>query len=137
MPSKSRSNLLLLLILAAVVVSSFFKIADLDFWWHLKTGEIILTQKAFPHQDIYSFTAFGREYIDHEWLFQVLQYLVYDSIGPIGIILFKTLVLVFIYWITTRFLLKNGTPHAVAAGVLLVSIAGARARFIERPEIFT
>src|SRR4029453_14827811 len=106
MPSKSRSNLLLLLILSAVVISSFFKIADLDFWWHLKTGEIILQQKAFPHQDIYSFTAFGREYIDHEWLFQVLQSLVYDSLGSLGIILFKILILVSIYWISTRFLIK-------------------------------
>src|SRR5262245_18700319 len=137
MPSKSRSNFLLLIILAAVVISSFFKIADLDFWWHLKTGQLILQQKSFPHQDIYSFTAFGHEYIDHEWLFQVLQYLVYDSLGPAGIILFKTLILVFIYWLSTRFLLKNRAPHAVAAGVLLLSIAGARARFIERPEIFT
>jgi hypothetical protein len=137
MPSQSRSRLLFLLILSAVFVASFFKIADLDFWWHLKTGEIIVQQKAFPHHDIYSFTAFGREYIDHEWLFQVLQYLVYDSLGPLGIILFKTLILVLIYWISARFLLKNGTPNVVAAGVLLLSISGARARFIERPEIFT
>jgi hypothetical protein len=137
MPSKFRNSYLYLGIAIAVAVASFFKIADLDFWWHLKTGEIIFREKAFQHQEIYSFTAAGSEYIDHEWLFQVLQFLVHSAFGPAGIILFKILILISIYWISARFLLKNQLLGLLVAGILLLSICGARARFIERPEIFS
>ena len=137
MPLKFRNSVLFLVVALSIFVLSFFKIADLDFWWHLKTGEIIVQEKAFPHQEIYSFTAAGREYIDHEWLFQVLQFLVHAAAGPAGIILFKIAILILIYWISARFLLQNDISPVMAAGVLLLSMCGARTRFIERPEIFS
>jgi len=121
----------------AVLVSAFFKIADLDFWWHLKTGQVILEQRAFQHAEIYSFTAAGREYIDHEWLFQVIQYLLFSAAGPAGIILFKCFLLVGIYLLLTRFLIRNAISFPVGLAILLLSIAGGRTRFIERPELFS
>ncbi len=120
-----------------VFVVSFFKIADLDFWWHLRTGQIIWDQKEFQYTEIYSFTAPGRPYIDHEWLFQVIQYLVYSVGGATGIILFKCSVLATIYLLIARFLLKKGLSPWIVVTLLLVSIAGGHSRFLERPEIFT
>jgi hypothetical protein len=137
MPLNSRSKFLFLLVILAVFFSSFFKIADLDFWWHLKTGEIIVKEKAFQHHEIYSFTANGREYIDHEWLFQVLQYFTFNNFGSFGIILLKIAVILTIYLLLMRFLIKEGIPIRLAVAILLFSICGARSRFIERPEIFT
>jgi hypothetical protein len=116
---------------------SFFKIADLDFWWHLKTGQIIWEQKQFQHTEIYSFTAPGRPYVDHEWLFQVVQYLLYAAGGPFGVILFKSLLLITIYLLITRFLLKKGVSPWVVIPLIALSLAGGRTRFVERPEIFT
>src|SRR5215471_17517610 len=92
--SNYRNKIFYILIAVAVFFSAFFKIADLDFWWHLKTGQVILQQKTFQYSEIYSFTAAGRPYIDHEWLFQVIAYLLYAPFGPAGIILFKCAVLV-------------------------------------------
>ncbi len=135
--SGSRSSLLYAATGIAAFFSAFFKIADLDFWWHLKTGQIILEQRAFQHTEIYSFTAAGREYIDHEWLFQVIQYLIFKASGPAGIILFKCFLIVGIYLLLARFLLRNQSSSAVALAVLLLSIAGGRTRFIERPELFS
>lgn len=120
-----------------VLGSSFSKIADLDFWWHLKTGQIILQQKAFLYHDIYSFTAAGREYIDHEWLFQVIQYVTYSLVGPAGITLLKSLILILIYCVNASVLQKNNISPFLSTGVLILSISGALIRFIERPEIFT
>ncbi len=62
---------------AAVLAAGLTKIADLDFWWHLKTGQLIVASHSIPRTDVYSITAFGREYVDHEWLFQVIQYVTY------------------------------------------------------------
>src|SRR4029078_7762692 len=80
-----------------VFLFSFFKIADLDFWWHLKTGQIIVQQKQFQYQEIYSFTCPGRPYVDHEWLFQVFQYLAFAAAGITGVILLKCAILILIY----------------------------------------
>ncbi len=132
-----RSSLLYAATGIAAFFSAFFKIADLDFWWHLKTGQIILEQRAFQHTEIYSFTAAGREYIDHEWLFQVIQYLIFKVSGPAGIILFKCFLVVGIYLLLARFLVRNQTSFPVALAVLLLSVSGGRTRFIERPELFT
>lgn len=137
MPFKSRNKLLYAGIALVIFLSALFKIADLDFWWHLKTGEIILQTKAFPHTEIYSFTAFGREYIDHEWLFQVIQYFAFHHHGEAGIILLKCTVLTVIYLLIARFLLKREVSAGWTIGILLLSVCGARPRFIERPEIFT
>lgn len=135
--SALRAKSLFIFISLLVLVSSFSKIADLDFWWHLKTGQIILQQKQFLYRDIYSFTAEGREYIDHEWLFQVLQYLTYTLAGPAGITLLKSLILILIYCINLSVLQKNNVSPILSAGILILSISGALIRFIERPEIFT
>jgi hypothetical protein len=135
--SALRDKALYILIPLIVLVSSFSKIADLDFWWHLKTGQMILQQKAFPHQDIYSFTVPGHEYIDHEWLFQVIQYCTYDLAGPAGITALKSFLLICIYCLNVYFLRKKKIPPLLCAGLLILSISGALIRFIERPELFT
>jgi hypothetical protein len=126
-----------LIIAIVVFLFSFFKIADLDFWWHLKTGQIIIEQKQFQYQEIYSFTCAGRPYVDHEWLFQVFQYLAFAAAGPAGVILFKCAILILIYLLITKFLIKKELNLWVVTSLILLSLAGGRTRFIERPEIFT
>jgi hypothetical protein len=126
-----------LFVCVVILIVSFFKIADLDFWWHLKTGQIIWEQKEFQHTEIYSFTAPGRPYIDHEWLFQVIQYLLYAAGGALAVILFKCAILILIYLLVIRFLLQKGVHPWILVPLIAVSIAGGRTRFVERPEIFT
>ena len=135
--SGSRSKAFLTLLSLVVLFSAFFKIVDLDFWWHLKTGQIIVTELQIPKEDIYSFTAAGREYIDHEWLFQAIQYTVYGWTGEAGVVLLKCGLIVLTYWITSSFLLQKGASFLFVSSVVFVSILAARVRFIERPEIFT
>lgn len=135
--SNSHPKWLFAAISLLVLVVSYFKIADLDFWWHLKTGQIIWEQKQFQYTEIYSFTAPGRPYVDHEWLFQVMQYLLYQAGGPTAVILFKCIILIGIYLLITRFLLQKRVHPWIVLTLLIVSIAGGRTRFVERPEIFT
>lgn len=132
-PKVSIYTIVILVVFAACI----FKIADLDFWWHLKTGQVTLEQKQFQRTEIYSFTAAGREYIDHEWLFQVVMFWMYSKFGPAGAILLKSAILSFIYFLTTRYLLQqNASPYLIFT-VQFLSICGGLPRMIERPEIFT
>ncbi len=125
------------IVIIVVFAAAIFKIADLDFWWHLKTGQVILEQKEFQRTEIYSFTAHGREYIDHEWLFQVVMFLFYSKFGPAGAIVLKCIVFSLIYLLTTRYLLQqNGSLYLILA-IQFLSICGGLPRMIERPEMFT
>ena len=126
-----------LIVIFVVFAASLFKIADLDFWWHLKTGQVVLEEKEFQRTEIYSFTANGREYIDHEWLFQVVMYLFYSKFGPAGAIVLKCVIFSLIYFLTTRHLLQqNASPYLILA-IQFLSICGGLPRMIERPEMFT
>lgn len=120
-----------------VFAACLFKIADLDFWWHLKTGQVTLDQKQFQRTEIYSFTAAGREYIDHEWLFQVVMFWFYSKFGAAGVIILKCALFSLIYFLTTRYLLQQSASLFVIITVQLLSICGGLPRMIERPEIFT
>lgn len=47
---------------------------DPDMGWHVRTGEWIVLHQQIPHQDIYSYTLAGHEWIAHEWLLEIIFY---------------------------------------------------------------
>lgn len=50
---------------------------ELDFWWHLKAGELIYESGAIPRVDAFSFTAFGDPYVLHNWLSELIYYCIH------------------------------------------------------------
>jgi hypothetical protein len=64
---------------------------DYDFWWHLKTGELIVRQGAIPHADPFSWTRPGAPWNAHEWGWEALLYLVYSAGGWLGLIYLKAI----------------------------------------------
>jgi hypothetical protein len=132
-----RKLLLAAAIAAAVLAAGLTKIADLDFWWHLKTGQLIVASRSIPRTDVYSYTAFGHEYIDHEWLFQVSQYATWAAFGPAGIALLKCLLFAITLIVVAFYAVGRGVDPILATGLAFLSIAGGITRFIERPELFS
>ena len=65
-----------------------FPLMDTDFWWHLRTGELIF-QRGFPDLDWYTFTDFDKPWIDLHWGFQVLMTGIYHVGGASAVVLFK------------------------------------------------
>lgn len=53
---------------------------DYDLWFHIKSGEVFL-QKGILFSDVFSHSALGREWIPHEWLFEIIVYLVQKFIS--------------------------------------------------------
>ncbi len=137
MNDKRASFALVLVITAAAFAAGFSKIADLDFWWHLQTGKVIASTHEIPKQEIFSYTARGNEYIDHEWLFQLLIIFLYSKFGPAGIAVLKCLVVSSTFVAAALYAVNRGVPPLAAGGITLLAIAGAITRFIERPELFS
>src|SRR5262245_36100275 len=57
------------------------KLRLIDFWWHLKAGEIIVNTKSIPKTDLFSFTASGNPFILQNWLAEVIYYTTYRAGG--------------------------------------------------------
>ena len=74
-------------------VSLCFPLYDTDFWWHLKTGEWILTEGGIPQVDLYTFTEVGKPWIDLHWGFQLFITLLYRLGGVNLVILAKAAVI--------------------------------------------
>ncbi len=60
-------------------------IADPDIWWHLRNAEWQLSTHSFLRQDVFSSTARGAPWIDHEWLAELPFYLAWRFGGAAGV----------------------------------------------------
>jgi hypothetical protein len=81
------------------------KTADADTWWHLKTGQFILSQHRLPVPDPFAWTTYlgkpvyaGEEItryfnLTHEWLAQAALYGVYVAGGTTGLVLLRAICL--------------------------------------------
>ena len=54
-------------LVAFLLIIPFARHVDPDFWWHLRTGELIVTS-GLPSTDPFSWTAGGTAWVMHEWL---------------------------------------------------------------------
>jgi hypothetical protein len=77
------------LILFLVVVADSMQYADADLWGHVRYG--LLRTGRLIQADIFSYTAAGRQWIDHEWLSEIVMALAYNALGVVGLKLLKLL----------------------------------------------
>ncbi len=61
------------------------KIDDPDLWWHLRNAEYLFTNLSFLRVDLYSFTALGSPWINHEWMAEIPYYLAWRAWGLVGV----------------------------------------------------
>jgi hypothetical protein len=70
------------------------KLRLVDFWWHLKAGEIIVTTRSIPKTDLFSFTAAGHPFILQNWLAEVIYYATYRAGGLALLVALNAMLLV-------------------------------------------
>src|SRR5579872_5730217 len=79
--------LLLAPALALLVAWPFLAPTDPDYWWHARTGQLIAETGRVPLVDPYSFTAVGQRWVTHEWLTELLLFVVQHQFGYVGNVL--------------------------------------------------
>ena len=79
--------LVLLIVLAVLSVSEAVRLTSLfenDIWWHLRTGDWILQNHAFPHTGL--FTQYPNQpWISYSWGFEIIASFFYKLLGLRGI----------------------------------------------------
>src|SRR2546422_5724995 len=73
----------LVIIVFAVAAFVMAQLYDPDYFWHLRTGQLILDTRGLPSHDPFSFTRPDAPWVLHEWLFEVMLYSVYSIGGPV------------------------------------------------------
>jgi hypothetical protein len=123
--------------LATIFLFCFIRQTDYDWWWHLRTGQLIWEQRAIPSADPYSYTNAGRPWVVHEWLFEVLTYLGYRAIGYNGLSLALGLVLLATF--TLHYLLLRALGAGRVLAGLLVAWSGLLTfmTVTMRPQVFS
>jgi hypothetical protein len=65
--------------------------ADPDVWWHVRTGDWILSHHRLPSTDPWSIGGAGREWVAHSWLSEVVLSLFRKAFGLRGLSLYRSL----------------------------------------------
>jgi len=142
-PGFSPARIALLAFAVAVLAAwalALFPIHCPDTWWHLRTGRLILEQHRIPTTDPFTYTAAGRPWVTHEWLAEVLLYLLY-RVGGANLLVVTKAVLAALALGTGAAAGLVGPRSserlpAAALGVLLAAPLMALRAF-ERPHLIT
>jgi hypothetical protein len=116
---------------------------DPDLWWHLKTGEYIVTHADIPEEDHFALTTpkhLSEGQVDGlraQWLGQVLYYLAHRAGGLAGVVVFRNVLILLPLAILFLWLLRRGL--GVWTSMALVSFPAFLLNFelsysFERPQ---
>lgn len=130
--------LLALIPLSYLVILLFQKdlamLADLG--RHLKLGEVILNCRCVPQTNLFSYTNPDFPIINHEWLAEVIFYLISKTFGLNALLIFKMLIILTTASILYIIALKKGSLYYVTIFSLL-SLTIFSMRFSVLPELFS
>jgi hypothetical protein len=108
-----------------VVLALFIGVEqDPDFWWHIRIGEWMVQNGRLPSNDIFTFTATSHVWTDHEYLTEILMWLVYSTLGVTVLVVLFGLVTWAGYWLV--YLQVRRQPFViVGVGLAIGAVAGS------------
>ena len=125
----------LMIIVFGMAAFVMAQLSDPDYFWHLRTGQLILDIRGLPSHDPFSFTRPDAPWVLNAWLFDVVLYSVHSIGGPVGVRLLVAMLMgatfVVVYRSMRAFL--NPAPALLIAVVCfsaLLSFASPRGQVI-------
>ncbi len=113
-----------------------YKVKGLDVPLHLAAGKYIVTNHEVPKTDIFSFSREGEEYIDAQWLFQVVCYGAYRAAGEGGLSL-VVVILILSILLLLMFAVPAEIPISLRALAGAAFLLGFNLRILCRPELLS
>ncbi len=121
-----RSPLALLLLAAGAIfylANGFTEMAGSDMWWHIAAGRELIQTRTLWMVDDWSFTAFGEDWLNHEWLSDIIYYAWVSLLGVESLVYWKWLVVVATFLGLQLVLVRQTGDHLAA---LVCSAVAAR-----------
>jgi len=123
--------------ITVAMVSSKMVVDDPDLWGHVLYGLAHISSGALPRVDTFSYTAYGAEWVNHEWLSELLFALGWKTAGAAGLWLIRFVLIGATLAIILH--LVRRTTNGVWPGLLiyLACCYDISTGFEIRPQMFT
>lgn len=134
-----RRSLLLTAVLGVALSLSlqFSLVTDPDIWWHLRTGQWILTHGAIPQTDPFSSLGDNVSWVAYSWLFAVILYGFYQAWGLLGIVIY-TLALTLLISLALLWLTHQRAQHvSTSIGLTAAGMLACVPLWMPRSWLFT
>lgn len=124
-------------VLVAILLADSNRHTDPDLWGHLRFGQLFIAGRHLLHHDIYSYSAAGHRWRDHEWLAEVAMAAVYDAAGVVGLKLWKLAATAAALLFVADTEASTGAPPTIRLAVLFAAACGFLPQAQLRPQMFS
>jgi hypothetical protein len=107
---------------------------DPDTYLHIAAGRWMLSHRALPVHDPFSYTFAGAHWVPHEWLAELVMAAVYRAAGWNGLVLLTVACFAASLGLLTRLLLRRAEPFSVLITVGLAA-AMVEGHLLARPHL--
>lgn len=122
--------------LALTFLLGLFPLKDTDFWWHLRTGDLIRQTGVVPSHDFYTYTSGDRPWIDLHWTFQVALSWLYERGGIPALTVAKSVITCLAVFLLITAKKREWPVWAMLLGWIPAILVLSGRNYI-RPETFT
>jgi hypothetical protein len=113
------------------------RVGLLDFWWHLKAGQIIVATGSIPRADLFSFTCPGRRFILQNWLVEVIYWGAY-RVGGLAIVVTLNSAMLVAAFLPIYLLCREAARGPRTAAIVACMAVGALLTFSNvRSQVFS
>jgi hypothetical protein len=130
-------RLVVVLTFVAVLALVIFPVSNFDLFWHISNGRAMLEEGRIINEEIFSYTAAGKKFHNHEWLSQIMLHLIHDRAGASGLIALKTLVAMAVAMLLYRTARMAGADRLSACMLLGLVFLSSYKRYMVRPQLFS
>jgi MFS family permease len=127
-------RLALVFVFSVIAVAAALSPMQSDTWWHLRAGADMVRTHRVLLTDTYSHTAYGMAWPNHEWLSQVIFFLVYMVGGLPLLSLFAASLIVGAWALVWRLCEGDGRQRLIVVALVLIP---ASLHWAPRPHAFS
>lgn len=128
----------LLLLGSLIVFLSSIITVDIDLWGRLRYGSDYIQQRGVILSDPYSYMTEGQQWIDHEWLSEIIMAISWQAGGTVGLVMLSVVLCLLTGYLFYRQLNQRHVPLALTSFLILLAFCLAlQDTTTIRPQIFT
>jgi hypothetical protein len=132
-----RRVVILVMLYCFAAFQAMLPVNDPDIWWHLRTGQWILSHGQAPMTNPFSSYGMGEPWVAYSWLFEILVYGLYRNFGLSGM-LFFTVAMALLIALTVHLLVRQAKlPFVVEVSLVAVTLAGMKPLMSPRPWLIS
>jgi hypothetical protein len=110
---------------------------DGDLPRHLLTGRFILETRSIPHTEPFAYPYEGRAYVSHEWLADLIFYLIESTVGLAGLVLLAALLLATTFTVIYSYASKRFDARLPVLILVLWGAGVTSLNWIVRPHLIS